>query len=405
MKKAWRLRTGTRVESLDDPVGEAPVGNVPLATLQERTLRALGFRVIDVDDVAEVRGRGLVLVDTLYVTLPLLRRFLRSARRRRGSAQLALAPGAFTRLTTFTGEQARDGEDVLYGLWWVRGPVVEARPLRLQVRSRDETVPFSRRIPSMADQEIPLTLEAVLEITSWVHLWQANLYELGARLVAPARGLRGWLRVACVALLGVLTSASLRPYAWATTALSWWVFRGRGCRIHPSAVVEASILGRNVEIGPNAVVRGCILGDDVVVQERAGVEGSILGDRVLINQDASIKAALAFPDAVFRFLQTGIVGRSTFLGLLCVPLDMKFEGTVRVRHRGALVDTGMPFLGCCIGHHALISGDTRVLPGRAIPNGCRILTDTGAIAEVPSDLDLSDFVVDRHGALGPLRPR
>jgi hypothetical protein len=117
------------------------------------------------------------------------------------------------------------------------------------------------------------------------------------------------------------------------------VIRGAGCRIHPSAVVEACIIGRNVEIGPLSVVRGCLIADNVRIMEHCLVDGSVLGDGVMVNQQGMIRLCLAYPGAVFNYMQTGVVGRHAHLGSLARPLDMKMKGTIRVQHRGRLVDT------------------------------------------------------------------
>jgi acetyltransferase-like isoleucine patch superfamily enzyme len=399
------------------------VGNRSLAERQEDAFRRAGRQVEDLADLAEIREtRFLLFADHLYLSWPLLKRFLRAVERESeglaGCFQLALKESAFTKLTCFTAEQPHielpgDGRAVLYRLYHVRlGPnesvltaLDRARPVVLEPWIKTVTLPFSSRIPTMSDLPLPVTDSVAIELSSWVHLWLANLCFIGVWLLGLLRTPQGLAWLAWRSLLGLLTALSLRPYRILATIAGKLVVRGRGCRVHPSAVVEASVLGRNVEIGPLCVVRGSILGDGVHVMEHSIVDGSVLGEKVIINQQGMIKASVAYPEAVFNFMQAGLVGRRVFLGWLFRPMDMKLQGTIRVRHHGRLVDTGLPFLGCCIGHRAMISGESRLMPGRTIPNDCKILSDyTEAMDKVPDDVPTDRFLLERRGRLEPLNP-
>jgi hypothetical protein len=109
------------------------------------------------------------------------------------------------------------------------------------------------------------------------------------------------------------------------------------------------------------------------------------------------------PEAVLSWMQAGVVGRRAYLGAFTRALDMKLEGDVRVRHRGALVGTGLPFLGCCVGHRAIVSGDSLIAPGRAIPNDYRIVSDEARqIRQVSDALPRESLLVERAGVVEPL---
>ncbi len=417
--RAWRWSRGTTLESLGDPVLDAPIANVPLSEQQRRLMERAGFELGTTDDPSAIDdGEFLLFHDNVYISWPLLRRFLararQEARSRPGCYRLALESSAFTAISAFTGEQPSARHDerdvVLYGVFWVRRvgegvwPLLAAAiPLVLDVRGKEITIPFSSRIPTMPDQVVPITDHVVLELSSWVHLWLANLCAIVVALMEMARTPAWWPWLGWRALLALATARSAAPYRLSSSLARHVVRRGRRCRIHPSAVVEASILGDNVEIGPQCVVRGSILGHGVRVMEHSVVDLSILGDGVIINQSGIVKLALAYPEAVFTWIQTGVIGQRAFLAGSFRPLDMKFSGTVKVRHRGRLIDTGMPFLGCCIGHRVLVSGMTRLEPGRAIPNDYRILTDMKSIKDLAPGLPTDGFLVDRGGIVEPLR--
>jgi carbonic anhydrase/acetyltransferase-like protein (isoleucine patch superfamily) len=417
--KAYRWRRDVRLEGLGDLARNAPVGNRPLAERQEELFDSHGFKVVDVERLEDIRDREFLLfVDHLYVSPALLRAFLKALRRRRDRGpcvQLALTEGPFTAFSQFAEEQPRttagSEQGYRFGLYACRGegPISIASldaavPLFVDTGSRRVTVPFSSRLPTMTDLHVPVTHRVAFELTSWVHLWMANLAFIPVSFIERARSVRGLSWLLWRMLLGLLATTSLRPFHFVISVLSRWVGRGRGCRIHPSAVVEASFLGRGVDIGPLCVVRGSILGDRVQVREQSVVDASVLGDDVLINPQGLVKLTVAYPQSVFTWIQAGVVGQSAFLGTLCRPLDMKLRGDVKVLHRGRLLGTGLSFLGCGFGHRSFVSADSVIAPGRFIPNDHRIVSDDSRhIREVPEGLPSDELLTDEGGVVVPHR--
>lgn len=399
MKRAVRLRRDADVAELGDPVGDAPIANEPLRRHQDRTLAACGYAVEDAQ--ADDGSAELVFDEALWVTRPLLAAFLRAARRAGpGTWQLGLPEDELTRLLAFPGTQPTVDGLVLYPLT-VRlgghggGPL----PLAVAVGGVREVIRFSSTLPGMADQPVVLTDKVAVVVDSWVQLWLANLYGLVDAWSRRLRSPLWWPWLAWVLFRGLAGARSLRPFDAAVSALGRLNVVGRRSRIHPSAVVEGCVVGDDVEIGPLCVVRGCVVGDGVRILDHSLVSGCVLGDGVLINQWAMVVGALVYPKAVLSWLQTGVVGRGSFLGALFRPMDMKLSGTIRTRHRGGLVDTGMPFLGCCIGHGCVVTMDTKLLPGRVLPNGVQLMTEPGAVAEVPDDVPRGRLVLEKKGRL------
>lgn len=418
--RAFRWLSETRVEPLGDLVRDAPIANRTLAEHQREACAWAGFEVSDVSDPDSIEATEFLLFcDNLYASPRLVRAFTAAARKHRGAtSQLALAEGPFTALTQFAGEQpfitnAAGRRAYAYSMYYVRRdagiPVrallTRAAPVVIDPGARAVTIPFSSRIDTMSDVRVPISDVVAFEITSWVHLWMANLNAIWIALTGMVRTPRRWPWMALRTLQGALTAGDVRTFPIAVAVLQKLAVKGRGCRIHPTAIVEASVLGRNVEVGPFAVVRGSIVGDGARIFEQSVVDGSVLGNEVLVNPQALVKLTLAYPQAVFSWTQACVIGRRAFVSTLARPLDMKLEGTIRVRHRGRLIDTALPFLGCCIGHAAYISADTQLPPGRVVPNGYRIISDPARqLTEIPDGLPTDHLLSERNGRLQPLRP-
>jgi hypothetical protein len=296
--------------------------------------------------------------------------------------------------------------------WVILGPsdsvtsaLEDPTPVVIEPWMKSVTVPFSSRIPTMSDVTVPVTDQVAIEVTSWVHLLMANCYSIGEWILGLWRSPWSLIWLSWKVILGVLGAFSVRPGQIALSVARRVVVRGRGCVIHPSAVVEGSVLGRNVFVGPHCVIRGSILGDGVHVMEYSVIDGCVIGDGAIINQRGYLKLSLLYPEAVLNWMVTGVVGRRTFLGELFIPLDMKVVGEIKVRHRGELVGTGLSFLGCCFGHRVYISGESRIRAGRVVPNDYKIISDmTGYLDAVPADLPTDHVLYERGGVLEPLVP-
>ena len=77
-----------------------------------------------------------------------------------------------------------------------------------------------------------------------------------------------------------------------------------------------------------------------------------------------------------------MLGRNGFIGDGVSLTDYRFDGkNITVLKNGMVVDTGNRILGSCVGHGAYLAAGTIVAPGRAIPNGTRIVPKCGLIIQ------------------------
>ena len=76
--------------------------------------------------------------------------------------------------------------------------------------------------------------------------------------------------------------------------------RRKNVSIHPTAHIEASIIGDNVTIGPKACVRNSIVGNHVSIGDHANVLSSTLGDRSHVTPRTFLVWSAVYPDAVIN---------------------------------------------------------------------------------------------------------
>jgi carbonic anhydrase/acetyltransferase-like protein (isoleucine patch superfamily) len=264
---------------------------------------------------------------------------------------------------------------------------------------------FTIRMPLLGDPEqttmtYPISSTVAAHVEHWVHVLWLNHLAFGIRWLEVARAHKWWAA-------GRLLAAGL-PFPMASyvpRVMQKMVRVGKNVRIHPTANVEASILGDNVVIGARASVRNSILGDGVEVGDHGSVIASTLGQRAFVTPKSFFIWSCAFEDAVVSNykMQMSVLGRrassSTWAGLI----DAKFQGEITVKHQGELRSTERSFLGSCLGHGAHIGAKVLIHPGRAVPNETFIaMRPDELIQEIPDDLKPHTPVVRDAGTLIPL---
>ena len=242
---------------------------------------------------------------------------------------------------------------------------------------------------------MPVTSTLAAHVEHWVHILWLNQATFGTR----------WLEIARAHKLWVAWRALTSPPYTVAAVTRRFVHCGKNVRIHPSAWVEASILGDNVVIGARASVRHAVLGDGVVVGDHATVLSSTLGDGVKVTPRTFVVWSAAYPQAVLSNykLQVSLIGRGASLSTWAGFIDAKLQGTIEVRHDGKLQSTQRSFLGSCLGHGAHVGAKVLLLPGREVPNGAFLtMRDDELVREIPAELPPGVALVRHQGTLVPL---
>ncbi len=165
--------------------------------------------------------------------------------------------------------------------------------------------------------------------------------------------------------------------------------RGHGCNVHPTAVVEGSILGDGVTIGPFAVVQNSIVADGVVIQEYGSALGSTVGAGSIVQTHAQVRESVVGENSVVSFQcalrNSVLMGNSTTsapvvvrsvigtnvilsrgLGIWATTLG---DDSIRVWHHGRRVNSGLRLLGCAVGDGARVGSALDLPPGYQVPAG------------------------------------
>lgn len=252
---------------------------------------------------------------------------------------------------------------------------IEALPVDAKMQLVDIDVPKSQFGVDMI--QLPLSDFIVVPTAHWSQLLWANLLSMGTFLWRDLVGSNPFVAVPKL-LWAAMLSMSKDP----RNVISKFKKEGKNCFIHPSAVVEASVLGDNVSIGANAVVRGCMIGDGVRVEDLAMVEFSVLSDDSVVQRQAMVKfSILDNRSSVGGVVQMGVLGQGSTIKRGAYLMDMNFAGGAKISWNGKIQTAPLGLVGCCLGEETVIGLGVQVAAGRWIPPNRQIVADPNVILQ------------------------
>lgn len=278
----------------------------------------------------------------------------------------------------------------------------DAVPVIVDPQERCDSVPAPRAFcdPGKDKLELWSTPRPLLHLRHRTHLLQANLDALSLSLQSLLATPR-W-RLALRLLLDRLRLGRGRVLSRV----------GRGAKVHPTAIVEASVVGDGAEIGAFAIVRGSFVGAGAVVEDAAHVTFAAVGPGARVARQCAVFASVLQEGAhgAQQVMQFSVLGRDAIATSASWFTDVRFDKELRVEAEGALVPFGSRFLGCDVGHRCIVGAGVIVAPGRMLPSNATILGNTAQVlSRAPAGIDPSDgggasFAVS-DGTLRPLVPR
>ncbi|MEL6345286.1 MAG: hypothetical protein AAFV53_19425 [Myxococcota bacterium] len=397
--KAFCQPTGHPIAPFFDAMADVPILNRPLSDHQQQALSEAGFETVGVppDDAPY-----LLYSDRTWFTAAALRR-LREAGMGRMQAD---DPDWWTA----TGAVQQTPAPGLYELALLEPgapPSFQVPPVTVDLGLRDADPPAVHATMAHALRPLRVGDAMVHQIDHWSHILRVNQLALAVR--AEGARLRwenaSWWQKGWFVLTLLWRARSIRKHD---------IFRAlnetpRSADIHPSAVVELSVIGEGVEIGPNAVVRASILGDGVKVEDHASVNLSVLGEGARVGRYGMVNLCTLYRRAMVSSgggFQASLFGEDSFLAWGATMLDLSFGRPVKVEVDGQRVDSGQHFLGGAIGHRARIGNGVRLNYGIAVPNDALIVAPSTGLVRSASDAEPDEpFVWEEGGGVRPARKR
>ena len=246
--------------------------------------------------------------------------------------------------------------------------------------------------------ELPLSDRLVLPVGHWLQLLWANLMGLPTFLWRELAG-RNPVEVVFKGIWTALLTGSTDPMKIGARMGR----KGKGCRIHPSAVVEGSWLGDGVEVGANAVVRGSVLADGVHVEDLSLVEFSVLAERARVQRLGMVKFSVLGTEAAGGgAIQLSVLAPGASVKHAAALMDVSLgQQGVQVMRQGTLCNAPLGFGGVCVGPGTTIGAGVMVGPGRMVPGGLNVARSPDQIVRsIPTGI--TGTVSVKNGKLEPI---
>ena len=404
---AYVLDSGLRISPFDDAPRDVRVLNRTLAERQKEVCELNRIEApVAVDDLASIeRFPCVVFAEYTWFTRTLLHDFLKRVRGGRGSARLGIAASVYVEATESLQDLKRFPDEdggAAYDLWYLDGPVGSRQdldsivPVAIDPR---ESVEEPRLPPQFVNESTPtrvaVTSRGAMHVTHWALVLRVNL----AAFVSTLKDL--WERRPVYIVLRFLLDKLFGRFRRVRLSR-----QGKGCDIHPTAVVEGSWLGEDVKVGAGAVIQGSVIGNGTIVEEAAIIELSTIGHRCWIGRNTVVFMSVMY-DGVFsghRLTQACLFGRDVCTTGGGYLIDMNFDGPVKVLKDGKVVDSGTNFLGVCIGHRVTMGTGMWIHAGREIPNDTFLIRDPkDVLVKIPADLEPGQAVMLHNGTLVPFK--
>ena len=373
--KAYRIRIDKPIDPFDEPARDCCVLNEPLCAVQERILRACNVELVLEPPVHEPY---LLISDRVWFSTALLRQVLQQPPGRlrstdslwnahmssvlsdtEGDLDIAIVPTgqppSFSNLPRMSIDwNLHDGQQLSVH------PLMEhaLRPIRVGARM-------------------------ACHLSHWCDLLRINQLAL----VEKGEAVREqWETGSVFTKIAMVCAFLWRTRSFRQQTILRRIGRiGKGCKIHPTAIIEACEIGDGVEIGPYAVLRASIIGDNAKVEEFSSVNLSTIGQGTKVGRYSMINLSVVMANAMVSYgegFQASVFGKGAFVAIGTAFLDLSFGRTIRVLSDGEWIDSGQHFLGCCIGHQAAIGNGVRLKYGVSVPNRALLVaSDVGMVKD------------------------
>jgi acetyltransferase-like isoleucine patch superfamily enzyme len=385
------VRTQRKIHPFGCTVDDCGLGGGTFASYRAETLEALKLPApIDAPGLeTPLDGPALVMSDDVWISKRALKAFMDGATAQGSSVRACLPKSRLTDLmlplqdvTVHDGFSAYDvgyipaGQKASPKELFSLG---EDRWLTIPMKERVLPVPLPKYILGSDTGVLgwPLTSTVVMRVRHWIHVLRAGH-------VIPQVMLLEYATSSPIgSALRALMSLRLSRASTLRAARANFTYIGRGSFVHPTATVEASVIGDNVTIGAYSYVQNSVIGDGCVVEQRAHVSGCALGPKTFVSLNSSLSACVTFgdTDACINGVQACVIAQKCALTSFARPLDLAPSGQVRVEDEGKLRPVGELPCGVAFGPGVFVGADVVIAAGRAVPPGVRLYVNASSVLQ------------------------
>ena len=362
--KFYRIIQNELLHSFGDKIGDVPVCGKRLIDLQNEGIAAVGGLVVDVPSVDAIKDEQdyFVFDENLFFTTEFLKSAVALAGTKKANLEFCLSRNTFNERYVLPCTQDTEEYHILEMRYYRKKGETELCSIDQEIFEHTVEMPsqiIRGKIFHMDQCEVFASA-----IISPFHLLYVNLAVNLKRTVPFQKKVPKYLRNRFGQANG----------KWYYRGLKRMNKIGKNCKIHPTALIEGSILGDNVTVGANSIVRLSTLGSNCSVSDNVSVINSVLGDKTYIANSNYINSCLTFDEAflIHGPYQISVFGENSacFAVINCdIRLDQK---NIKIPTSQGVQDSKQEFLGIAYGHRSKTGGGNIIAAGRIVPNDLHI---------------------------------
>jgi NDP-sugar pyrophosphorylase family protein len=363
------LTSGQRLDLFDEPIGDSLILNHPLKFWQEQAAERAGLQIEFIQKTDGLKPPYFIADEDVFFTNRYLNEFSARAIASQKNSRAGLLKNALLNLIVSAHPAETVSSGYCYDLHYVVDPAnPDSHPILLPMDDLSaSTMNFPLSIRDTREVIYCSSTMAILQIQSPLHLYQANMHK---NLEAAAERIRG---------IGL--SGTGRAPEKTESVQGKWNQIAANCDIHPTAYLEGCQIGEGASIGAHAVCKYSVIGNGVRISDSVNMFRSVVGDNSCICEQHRVIMSVIYPECflISGALQFSIMGYASAVFAAWITDARTDQKTIKTVIRGKVVDTGMYFLGCIMGHHAKVTAGVITAPGRVIPNHTVIHQDQALV--------------------------
>lgn len=358
--KFYKIKYGKKLHSFDDEIGDSPILGTALKVHQNNLIKSQGGQLITVSSQEGINdSKGyFVFNETLFFSDQFLIKAIQATKNHPGNLRFCLNENSFNNryVLPFKSGETNGNKFAFY--------YINGKGPHTDVFIDQKVHEYHLNIPSQIVRGGRYDLDAcdtfAMEIISPFHLLFANLAQNIARTVRQENPITSFFKKNFV---------DKYPF-WYYKALRSMNKIGKNCKIHPTAVIEASVIGDNVQIGAHAVVRLSVLENDCYVSDNVGVINSYLAQKTFIATCNYVNSCVTYPEVflIHGPYQFSVFGENSAC-FAVINCDLRLDQeTIKIPTSEGLIDSKQSILGIAYGHRSKTAGGNIIAAGRIVPN-------------------------------------
>lgn len=363
--KFYRIKNNSTLHSFGDEIGDCPILGEKLSTHQQSYIQQRKGQIIDVSNRAEIQEKGdyFFFDQDLFFSESFLTAALKIASEKKCNIQFCLAKNTFNERWSLPNS-SNQNEHHEYGFYYHHSASDSYEKVVLTQKIYEHIQHMPEQIIHGGIYHADQCETFAIHLISPFHLMMANLAMNLARTVKFQEKIPAFLRNRFGKAKG----------KWFYRGLKRMNQIGKNCLIHPTAIIEGSIIGDNTIIGANSIVRLSHLESNCYVSDNVSVINSVLGEKTFIANSNYINSCLTYPEAflIHGPYQISVIGKNAacFAVINCdIRLDQK---NIKISTSNGILDSGQPFLGVAYGHRSKTGGGNIIAAGRIVPNDLHV---------------------------------